>query len=153
TGAQYVVAMFHSLQNGGELAPYSSVEAKAKHLGELVGGEAKQSAIAGTLEPFVEGEVTSEDEVATVFHMLQGVMASEMDGGSVFLGKLRSYDPGPVIELLANDLGAKTVSRCLQGFLIGHPEKGVVVFTKGYASPQEFAFEERMAIEVVGNGE
>jgi hypothetical protein len=37
--------------------------------------------------------------------------------------------------------------------LVGDPEKGVVVFTKGNAGTQEFAFDERMAVEVVGDGE
>jgi hypothetical protein len=33
TGAQHMMAMFHSFQDGGELASHSLVEAKAKHLG------------------------------------------------------------------------------------------------------------------------
>ena len=37
--------------------------------------------------------------------------------------------------------------------MVGDPEKGVVVFTKGYAGTQEFAFDERMAVKVVGDGE
>ena len=59
----------------------------------------------------MDGEVPSENEIPTVFHLLQGVMATEIDGGPVFLGKLGSYDPSPMIELLANDLKAETV-RC-----------------------------------------
>jgi len=59
------------------------------------------------------GEVPSKDQIPTVFHLLQRVMASEMDGRTVFLGKLGRYDPGPVIELVANDLGAETVGGCL----------------------------------------
>jgi hypothetical protein len=33
--------------------------------------------------------------------------------------------------------------------LVGHPEKGVVVFTKGHTGAYEFAFDEVLAIEVV----
>jgi hypothetical protein len=40
-------------------------------------------------------------------------MAAEIHGGAVFLGELGAYDPSPVIELLANDLGAETVGGCL----------------------------------------
>jgi len=40
-------------------------------------------------------------------------MAIEIDGFSVFLGKLRSHYPSPVIELFANDLRAETVGGCL----------------------------------------
>jgi hypothetical protein len=105
--------MVHPFQDGGELTSDSLVETKAEHLRELVGSEAEQSEVAGALEEFVDGEVASEDKVPTVFDLLQGVMATEIDGGSVFLGKLRSYHPSPMIELLANDLRAETVGCCL----------------------------------------
>jgi hypothetical protein len=36
--------------------------------------------------------------------------------------------------------------------LIGHPEKGVIVFAEGHAGTLEFAFDEGMAIPVVGDG-
>ena len=104
-----MMAMVHPVQHGGELTSDSLVETKAEQLRELVGREAEQSRVAGALEELMDGEVPSEDEVATVFDLLQGVMASEIDGGSVFLGKLRPYHPSPVIELLANDLGAEAV--------------------------------------------
>jgi hypothetical protein len=61
----------------------------------------------------MDGEVPSKDEIPTVFHLLQRVLASEIDGRTVFLGKLGPYDPSPVIELLANDLRAETVGCCL----------------------------------------
>ena len=104
-----MVAMVHPFQDGGEFTSDSLVETKAEQLRELVGREAEQSEVAGALEEFVDGEVSSEDEVATVFDLRQGVMASEIEGSSVFLGKLRPYHPSPVIELLANDLGAEAV--------------------------------------------
>src|SRR5216684_7976246 len=146
------MAMIHPFQDSGELASHSLVQAKAEHLRELVGGEAEQSEVAGALEELVDGKVSSEDEVPTVLDLLQGVMATEIDGFSVFLGKLRSQQPSPVIELFANELGAETVGRGLQGFLIGHPEKGIVVFTKLHAGALQFTFDEVMAIEIVGDG-
>src|SRR5215470_2910082 len=108
-GALHVMAMVHPLQDSGELTSDPLVETKAEHLRELVGREAEQSEVAGALEEFMDGEVPSEDEVATVFDLLQGVMASEIDGSPVLLGELRPYHPTPVIELLTNDLGAETV--------------------------------------------
>jgi len=57
----------------------------------------------------VNGEIASEDEVETVLYLLQGIVTTEVDGGSVFLGKLWSHYPGPMVELLANDLRAETV--------------------------------------------
>src|SRR6516162_5943052 len=108
-GAQHMMAMVHPLQDGGELTADSLVETKAEQLRELVSSKAEQAEVTGALEEFVKGEVPSEDEVAAVFDLLQGVMASEVEGGSVFLGKLRPYHPSPVIELLTNDLGAEAV--------------------------------------------
>ncbi len=36
--------------------------------------------------------------------------------------------------------------------MIGHPEKGIVVFTERHAGALQFAFDEVMAIEIVGDG-
>jgi hypothetical protein len=69
-GAQHVMAMVHPLQDGGELTSDSLVETKAEHLRELVGREAEQAEVAGALEELMDGEVPSEDEVATVFDLL-----------------------------------------------------------------------------------
>jgi hypothetical protein len=62
----------------------------------------------------MDGRVATEDEVATILDRLQGVVAAEIHGLSVVPRKLRAYHPGPVIELLTNDVGAETVSGCLQ---------------------------------------
>ena len=107
------MAMFHPFQHGRQLPRHAPMQAEAEHVGQLVGSEAEQSQVAGTLEEFMDGEVPAKDEVATVFHRLQGVVAAEIDGGTVFLGEPRPYPPGPVIELLANDLRAETVGRGL----------------------------------------
>jgi len=37
----------------------------------------------------MDGKVPMEDEVAAVFHLLQGVVATKVDGGAVFLGEPR----------------------------------------------------------------
>ena len=66
-----VMAMFHSFQDGGKFASDSVVQARAEHLGEFVGGETEQSEVAGALEKYMDGEVPSEDEVATVLDLLQ----------------------------------------------------------------------------------
>ena len=64
-GAQHMMAMVHPLQDSGELTSDPLVETKAEHLRELVGREAKQSEVAEALEESMDGEVPSEDEVAT----------------------------------------------------------------------------------------
>jgi len=83
------MAVFHLFQHRSEFATHSLVEAKAEHLRELVGREAEQSQVAGALEEFMDGEVPSEDQVATVLHLLQGVVPTEVDGGAVFGGEFR----------------------------------------------------------------
>jgi hypothetical protein len=107
------------------------VQAKAEHLRELVGGEPEQSEVAAAFEEFVDGEIAAKHEVAAVFDLLERGMTTEIDGSAVFLRKLRSYHPSPVIELLANQLGR-----------IGYPEKGIIVLTKLHAGALEFAFDE-----------
>ena len=64
-----------SFQDGGELAARPPAEAKAKHLGDLVGGQAEEAEITGALEQFVDGKVPAEDKVATVFDLLKAVVA------------------------------------------------------------------------------
>src|SRR6516165_9045937 len=129
-GAQHMMAMVHPLQDSGELTSDPLVETKAEHLRELVSSKAEQAEVTGALEEFVNGEVPSEDEVAAVFDWRQGVRASEVEGGSVFRGKLRPYHPSPVIELLANDLGVETVGCGLEGLGIGHPEESIVILAE-----------------------
>ena len=65
------MAMFHSFQDSGEFAADSPVQAKAEHLREFVGGETEQSEVTGALEEFVDGKVSAEVKVATVFDLLQ----------------------------------------------------------------------------------
>jgi hypothetical protein len=57
----------------------------------------------------MDGEIASEDKVSTIFDLLQGEVRTEIDGGPVFLGKLRPYHPGPRFQLLSNDSGAEAV--------------------------------------------
>jgi hypothetical protein len=71
------MGMFHPFQDGDELAAHSPVEAKAEHLRDLIGREAEEPEVAGTLEEFVDGEVATEDEVTAVFDLLKGVVATE----------------------------------------------------------------------------
>ena len=44
-----------------------------------------------------------------VLDLVQGVIAPQLDGRPVFLGELGSDDPSPVIQALANDLGAEAI--------------------------------------------
>src|SRR5215831_9304802 len=71
-GAQHLMARVHPFQDRGEFTSDSLVETKAEQLRELVGREAEQPDVAGELEEFRDGKVSSEDEVATGFDWLQG---------------------------------------------------------------------------------
>jgi len=103
------MAMFHPFQHGRQLPRHAPMQAEAEHVGQLVGSEAEQSQVAGTLEEVMNGEIASEHVVATVFDLLQGVVTIQVDGGSVFLRKLRAHDPSPVVQLFANNRRAQTV--------------------------------------------
>ena len=99
-----MVAMIDFLLDRGQLARQSLMQSKTKHLREPIGGEAEQSQIAGTLVELVYGKVATEDKVATVLDLLQGVVAAEIHGLAIMQRKLRAYHPGPVIQLLGAPL-------------------------------------------------
>src|SRR6516164_2061278 len=108
-----MVSMIELFQHAVQLAAHSLVFADAKDLGDLVGGETKQSQLAGAFEDFVDGEMPSEQEIAAVFDLVQRVLAAQGDGGAVLVGELRTQHQGPIIQALADDIRTKTVGGCL----------------------------------------
>src|SRR6516164_11845721 len=105
-----VVQLFqHAMQPAAD----SFVFADAEDLGDLVGGETKQSQLAGALEDLVDRETPPEQEIPAVFDLVQRVLATQGDGGAVLVGELRTQHQGPIIQALADDIRTKTVGGCL----------------------------------------
>jgi hypothetical protein len=79
-------------------------------------------------------------------------MAADVDGFPVFLGELRPHQPGPLIQALANEVGAQAIGG-LQSGRIGDNEEGVTVLADCDLAAEQFAFDVVMAVEVAGDGE
>src|SRR5438105_15402660 len=55
-GAEDVMAVLDAIDDGGQLAAHCAVQARAKDLGDLVGGQPRQAEFAAALEPLVDGK-------------------------------------------------------------------------------------------------
>jgi len=47
--------------------------------------------------------------MAAALHWVQGVIAPQVDGRPMLGGELGSHDPGPVVQALADNLGAEAI--------------------------------------------
>jgi hypothetical protein len=144
-----MMPMVEHYQRAVQLAAHSLVLADAKDLGDLVGGETKQSKLAGAFEDFVDGEMPPEQKIAAVFDLVQRVLAAQEDGGPIFLGELRPQDQGPVVQAFTDNLRAEAIGGCLERFHVGDPQKGFIVFAEANTLALEFPGDEGMTIEVV----
>src|SRR5215471_3852802 len=105
--------MVELLQQALQLAAHPLVLADPEDLGDLVGSEAKHPQLTGALENLVDGEMAAEDKVPAVLDLVQRVSAPQLDGRSILRGELGSYNPSPVIQALADDLGTEAIGGCL----------------------------------------
>src|ERR1700738_2081990 len=74
-GAEDVMAVLDAIDDGGQLAAHVAVQAHAKDLDDLVGGQPPQAELAAAFEQLVDGEVALEDEVAAILDLGDGVEA------------------------------------------------------------------------------
>jgi hypothetical protein len=68
-GAGDVMAVLDAIDDGGQLAAPCAVQARAKDLGDLVGGQPPQAEVAAAFEQLVDGKVALEDEVAAILDL------------------------------------------------------------------------------------
>ena len=69
------MAVLDAIDDGGQLAVHCAVQARAKDLGDLVGGQPPQAEVAAAFEQLVDGKVALEDEVAAILDLGDGVEA------------------------------------------------------------------------------
>src|ERR1700745_580067 len=74
-GAEDMMAVLDAIDDGGQLAAHVAVQAHAKDLDDLVGGQSPQAELATAFEQLVDGEVALEDEVAAILDLGDGVEA------------------------------------------------------------------------------
>src|ERR1700752_1543849 len=68
-------------------------------------------------------------------------------------GEFRAKDEGPVVEPLANDVGAQLIGRSLQGGHVVDRQKGVVILAEANFGVSELMLDEAVAVEVVRGSE
>src|ERR1700687_5331561 len=74
-GTEDMMTVLDAVDDGGELATHSAVQAGAEDLGDLVGGQSPQTELAASFEQLVDGKVPLEDEVAAIFDLGDRVKA------------------------------------------------------------------------------
>jgi len=67
------MAVLDLVDDRGQLAAHAAVEPRAEDGGDLVGAEPPQAELAAALEPFMDGKVALEDEVAAILDLRDGV--------------------------------------------------------------------------------
>ena len=77
------------------------------------------------------------------------VVAPQGDGGAILLGELGTQDQRPVIQALADDLGAEAIGGGLQRLRIRDPQEGIVVFAETDPLALQFAGDEVMTVDPV----
>ncbi|HYN24199.1 MAG TPA: hypothetical protein VES69_04070, partial [Pyrinomonadaceae bacterium] len=101
--------------------------AHTKDLRDLVGGETRESQLAGALEDLVDWEIAPEDEIAAVLDLIQRVVTMQGDSGPFLLRELRTQDKRPVIQTLTNYLVAEPIGGRLQGLQVGGRQEGIII--------------------------
>ena len=68
-GAEDMMTVLDAVDDGGQLAAHLAVQARAKDLGDLVGGQPPQAELAAALEQLVDGKVALKDKVAAILDL------------------------------------------------------------------------------------
>jgi hypothetical protein len=147
-----MMAVAGLVQDAAQPAGQALVQAPAEDLRDVVGAQPQQTQIAGTLEELVDGKVAPKDQVAAILHLLQRVVAAEVDGVAVFFGELGAHYQGPILQAGANDAGTERIGGGLQRFRVSHPQKRIVVFAKLHSGAAQLLFDEVVPVEVISDG-
>ena len=149
-GAEDVMAVVDLVDDSGRLAAELPAQSDAEDLRDLVGGQPPEADLATSLEDLVDGEVAFEDEVAAVLDLGDGVEAGEVHLFALPLAELRAQDQGPVLEPLANDLGAQPIGGRWRRRDIVHGEERIILLAEADLASVQFLLDEAVAVEVIG---
>ena len=141
-GAKGVMAVLELLKRGVQLTFESPGQAAAEDLRDLVGAHAPKPKLTAALEELVDREVALEDQVAAVLDLGDGVEAAQVHPLALLRGELRPENQGPVVQTLADDLGAEAIGRALQSLDFVEREEGVVLLAKAHPGAIELALHE-----------
>src|SRR5260370_37075049 len=108
-GSEDGMSMLDLLDDRRQVAAQSLVEPDAEDLANAMGRQTPEPEFTASPEDLVDGEVTVEDEVATVLDLGDGVKPRQVHVAAFLFGELRPQQECPVVELLADDLRAQSV--------------------------------------------
>src|SRR5438876_2352863 len=143
------MTMIELFEHRVQLAMKALVLSHAEDLDDDVGGQAEHAEFARALEDLMDRPGTSEDEIAAVFHLVQGVLASQMDGRPVLLREFRADDQRPVVDPRPNHLGTERVGGGLQGRPVADGEERVVVPPKRDSGSLQRTGDDVVPVEIV----
>ena len=121
----------------------------AEDLGNLLGGQLKETEFAGAFEEFVNGKGFAKDKVQTIFHLAEGIEAVQMHELAFSFGELGTQEKRPGIKLLLQQLRGQTVGSLREGLGVIHGQKGIVLFSERDAGSIQFGFEKGVAVNPV----
>ena len=98
----------------------------------------------------MDGKVAFEYIVEAILYLTDGIGARQPDLPALLGGELRAEDEGPIVEPLADGVGAKLIGGRLQRRDIVDSQERIVILAEGDLSPFQFLLDEGVAIEVVG---
>ena len=108
-GAEHMMAVRDLIDDGVKFAPVPAVEAGAEDLGNLVSRQPPEAEFAASLEQLVNWKVAFEYDVPAIFDLADSIDARQLDLLALPGGEFRAEDEGPVVEPLANDVGAELI--------------------------------------------
>src|SRR5262252_9056741 len=109
-----MMTMLNLVDDSAKFAAQLLSQPHAKEFRDPVGRQSPKADLAAALENLMDWKVALEDEVAAILDLPDGVEAREVDQFALPLGKLRSQDQCPIVQLLLNDLWAKPIGSSLQ---------------------------------------
>lgn len=148
-GAEDMTTVLDVLQDRLQFAVEMPADAVAEDLADPISGKAVETQLAATLKDVSDGPVALEDDIPAVFQLLDGPGAAQAFAGQAFLGReLGAEGERPVVEALANDLGAQSMGCSLQRFGILDRRKGIVLLSERNLLSLKTSGDELMPIEV-----
>ena len=144
------MALLELLERGGELPLEPLGQAQRRRSRRSGGRSAGRGRVRGPLEELVNREAPLEDEVATVFDLLEEVAPAQVHGLALAPGELRAEHERPVVEPLPDDRGAQAIGGRLECGRVGDGQERVVVLAERDPGPGELLLDERVPVEVIG---
>ena len=113
-GPEYVMTLLDTVEGGMELPGKSTRDPVPEEGGDRIGTHRRESAFTGARDQAITREMTMEDHIARPLDRGDEGVAAQTHAGSLFPGKLRSEQEGPVVDALPNTFGGEPATGTLE---------------------------------------